>query len=75
VGGTLDAPEVQLAGNSGVEFATGYAKSLYGGKLKGILDEQLGQDAGQAIGDVLEGILGGDRRRSSEDLPNSAEMW
>jgi hypothetical protein len=75
VGGTLDAPEVQLAGNSGLEFATGYAKSLYGGKLKGILDEQLGRDAGQAIGDVLEGILGGDRRRSSEDSPNSTEMW
>ena len=75
VGGTLDAPEVQLAGNSGLQFATGYAKSLYSGKLKGVLDEQLGQGAGQAIGGALEGILGGDRQRSTQDPPKSTELW
>jgi hypothetical protein len=62
VGGTLDAPEVQIAGNSALEFATGYAKSLYSGKLKGLLDEELGQGAGQVLGGALEGILGGDRQ-------------
>jgi hypothetical protein len=59
VGGTLDAPEVQLARSSAVDFATGYAKSLYGGRLKGLLDKELGQGAGQAVGDALDEILGG----------------
>ncbi len=75
VRGTLDAPKVQLAGNSGVEFATAYAKSLYGGTLKGILDKELGQGAGQAIGGALEGILGGDRQRSTQDSPKSTNLW
>jgi hypothetical protein len=62
VGGTLDAPEVQIAGNSAVEFATGYAKSLYGGKLKGLLEKELGEGAGQVLGGALEEIIGGDRQ-------------
>ena len=61
VRGTLDAPEVQLAGNSAVEFATGYARSLYSGKLKGLLDREFGEGAGQSIGSALDGIFGGDR--------------
>ena len=75
VGGTLDAPEVQLAGNSGVDFATGYAKSLYSGKLKGLLDKELGQGAGQAIGGALEGIFGGDREPTTRDPPKSTQLW
>jgi hypothetical protein len=62
VRGTLDAPEVQLAGNSAVEFATGYARSLYGGKLKGILDKEFGEGVGQTIEGALDGIFGGDRQ-------------
>jgi hypothetical protein len=62
VRGTLDAPEVQLAGNSAVEFATGYARSLYGEKLKGILDKEFGKGTGQAIEGALDGIFGGDRQ-------------
>jgi hypothetical protein len=61
VRGTLGAPEVQLAGNSAVEFATGYARSLYSGKLRGILDKELGKGAGQSIGSALEGLFGGER--------------
>jgi hypothetical protein len=61
VGGTLDAPVVQVAGNSAAEFATEYAKSLYSGKLKGLLDKELGQGAGQILGGALDGMLSGDR--------------
>ena len=73
--GTLDAPEVQIAGKSAVEFATGYAKSLYGGKLKGLLEEELGQGAGRVLGGALEELLGGDRQSPSSDPPKSADMW
>ncbi|HEY5656197.1 MAG TPA: AsmA-like C-terminal region-containing protein, partial [Myxococcota bacterium] len=69
VRGTLDAPKVQVAGRSGLDFATGYAKSLYGEQLKGILDKELGKDAGRAIGGVLEGILGG----SAKEPPPTPE--
>jgi hypothetical protein len=62
VRGSLDAPKVQIAGNSAVEFASGYAKSLYGGQLESVLDKELGKGTGQAIEDALEGIFGGDRR-------------
>ena len=57
VRGTLDAPVVQIAGNDAVNFVGIYAGALYGGRLQGILDKEIGSGAGK----VLEGILGGDR--------------
>lgn len=62
VRGTLDAPEVQIAGNSATKFATRYARDLYAGKLKGLVDSELGEGASRAIEGVLEGLFGGDRQ-------------
>jgi hypothetical protein len=59
VRGTLDAPDVQLAGNTAADFAARYTRDLYGGKLRGLIDDELGDGAGDAIEGVLEGIFGG----------------
>jgi hypothetical protein len=61
VRGTLDAPDVKLAGNAGADFAARYAKDLYGNKLRGLIDRELGEGAGSAIEGALEGLLRGNR--------------
>jgi len=58
VRGSLDAPVVQVGGNAATEFVTHYAQALYGGKLRDVLDKQVGQGAGQALEGALKGILG-----------------
>lgn len=63
VRGTLDAPDVKVAGDAGADFAARYARDLYGSKLRGLIDRELGEGAGSAIEGALEGLFGGDRPR------------
>ncbi len=64
VSGTLDDPKVQLTRAAVLAFSQDYLGRR--GRLdryKGKVDDKLGEGAGDAVIDILEGILGGERRR------------
>jgi hypothetical protein len=65
VGGTLDAPEVRVARSTATDFAAAYAKDIYVGKLKKVVEDELGEGTGdlvdQGLG-ALEGLFGRSRR-------------
>jgi hypothetical protein len=66
VQGSLDAPEVKLAGNSAASFATAYAKDIYGEKVRAKIDKELGTGAAKVVEEglgALEGLFGGGKKK------------
>jgi hypothetical protein len=65
VTGSLDAPVVRIARKSATDFAAAYAKDVYAGKLKKVVDEELGEGSGdlveQGLG-AIEGLFGKRKR-------------
>lgn len=61
--GTLEDPKVRVTRATVVAFTRSYLdKRDRLGRLEREVDERLGEGAGKAVFDVLEGILGGERR-------------
>jgi hypothetical protein len=65
VGGTLEAPEVKIASSAATDFAAAYAKDVYAGKLKKVVEDELGEGTGdlvdQGLG-AIEGLFGRRKR-------------
>jgi hypothetical protein len=55
--GSLDAPEVKLAGKSAAGFATAYARDIYGEKVRAKINKKLGPGAAKVVNEGL-GALG-----------------
>jgi len=62
VTGTVDSPRVDLSPRAVTALATRYAIGRERSELERKLDEELGEGAGRAAGELLEGILGGRNR-------------
>jgi hypothetical protein len=70
VRGTLDDPKVSITSQAALAFAA----SVYGTderreKLEKKLDERLGEGGGKQVIDLLEGVLGGSRKKPAEPPP------
>ena len=64
VGGTLDAPRVEVSPQAVRAFASLYGLSGRGGPLEGLIEQGLGgAGSGAGVVDALEGILGGPSKR------------
>lgn len=63
VGGTLDAPRVQVSPQAVQAFASLYGLGGSGGPLGGLIQQGLGGGSGAGVVDALESILGGPSKR------------
>lgn len=61
--GTLKQPRVDLSPEAIASLTGRHAFEAQRGKLEEEIDERLGEGSGAAVGDVLEGILGGRERK------------
>ena len=62
VSGTLDDPNVTLTRSAVVSFSRAYLGDRGRlGRIQEKVDEKLGDGAGEAVFDILDGILGGGR--------------
>jgi len=67
VGGTLDAPKVEITPEVAVRLAGAYALDRKRRqKITGEIDKALGKGSGEQVLDALQGILGGGRKRAPQ---------
>ncbi len=63
VTGTLDSPRVDLSPGAVTALGTRYGFERKRRKLEDEIDERLGKGSGEAVTDILEGVLGGRSER------------
>lgn len=61
--GTLKQPRVDLSPSAIASLSGRYAFEKQRGKLEEEIDERLGRGSGEAVGEILDGILGGRERK------------